>query len=78
VAGDRAYDKVDVAAHVGQSQADTWHVLIGKKKGATWPTQGLPRGTPSLAVWFNVKLFGLARRGFEHGTSGQLHLNNSG
>jgi hypothetical protein len=31
VAGDRAYGRVDVAAHVGQSQADTWHVLIGKK-----------------------------------------------
>jgi hypothetical protein len=31
--------------NVGQSAVDTWHVLVGWL-GATWPSRGLPRGTP--------------------------------
>jgi hypothetical protein len=52
---------VDVA-HTWTNQVLTRVKLV--KKGATWPTQGLPRGTPLLVGLVCLKNFGLARRGF--------------
>jgi hypothetical protein len=41
--------------------------MVGRK-GATWPNQGLPRGTPSLVYWLCVKSFGMSP-GVEPATS---------
>jgi hypothetical protein len=37
----------------GRIMFDTWHIL-GKCNGATWPSLGLPRGTPPLVGWKNL------------------------
>jgi hypothetical protein len=47
---------VDVA-HTWANQAMTRGSLIGKKKGATWPNHGLPRGTVLLVFVCNVKIW---------------------
>ena len=39
--------EVDMAVDVDESKTEMWHSAIGWK-GATWPSQGLPRGTSSL------------------------------
>jgi hypothetical protein len=36
---------------VDQSARDMWQFVVGLK-GATWPSHGLPRGTPLLVVGF--------------------------
>jgi hypothetical protein len=36
-------------ADLDESFDDTWHYL-GKCFGATWPSHGLPHGTPLLAL----------------------------
>jgi hypothetical protein len=43
--------------------------LVGK--GATWPSQGLPRGTPLLVDQLCVKSFFMARLGVKPVTSGK-------
>jgi hypothetical protein len=50
---------VDMVVNMDESQADMWHVMVGRK-GATWPNQGLPHGTPSLVYWLCVKSFGMS------------------
>jgi hypothetical protein len=42
---------------VDQSGDDTCPFLVGKKKVATWPTQGQPRGTPLLVVLVMWRVF---------------------
>jgi hypothetical protein len=62
---------------VGQSQADTWHVLIGREgchvaqsRAATWH--------PIIGSLVNVKTFVLVAPGVEPATSGgQTDLTNS-
>jgi hypothetical protein len=49
-------DRIDVAitwSNQGLTRVIIW--LVGK--GATWPSQGLPRGTPLLVDRFNVKFW---------------------
>jgi hypothetical protein len=41
---------------VGESALDACRVLVGWKS-ATWPSHGLPRGTPGLANEGYVKVF---------------------
>jgi hypothetical protein len=52
--------------HMGQSARDTWQFVVGLK-GATWPSHGLPRGTPLLVDRFQCKI--LAWSGIERVTS---------
>jgi hypothetical protein len=50
---DVAYDDVAVFdwQTVGRIIFDTWHFLANGF-GATWPSHGLPRGTPLFIGWF--------------------------
>jgi hypothetical protein len=53
------YGQVDVGTWANHRLTRVMFWLVGK--GATWPSQGLPRGTPLLVVGFNVKnWFGMA------------------
>jgi hypothetical protein len=42
---------------VSESYCDTWQ-LLGKWHGATWPSHGLPRGTPFLVCVLVQKFCG--------------------
>jgi hypothetical protein len=42
-------------SNVVELDCDTWHFL-DEWKGATWPNQGLPRGTPGLAFGSFIKI----------------------
>jgi hypothetical protein len=66
------YDRGGVAVDVAGTWANhrltrVMFWLVGK--GATWPSQGLPRGTPLLVIGFICKI-GLAWPGVEPATSG--------
>jgi hypothetical protein len=48
--------RVVIGRLVDELCGDTWHI-VGKLKGATWPNEGLPRGTPILAIGSFIKSF---------------------
>jgi hypothetical protein len=59
------------AAHTWANHRLTRGMFSLDGKGATWPSQGLPRGTPLLVRWLYVIKIGLVAPGVEPATSRQ-------